>query len=411
MTAMELYREDRKNRKKPEARMPRQEYFSLLRDTLHDELMREGRSDFLDEMLAECAGGRALPMLEFAALRECYGMIVEKQPLQDASEYVPHIYRSESERFAWRDLTQNAYRVDNPEFHADLCRLRAVCQQLVRVRDDTFTPDPDSAVQQELFSAMTLNRALERDNAALREERDKLRARLAEMESGYIDEHLKMRLDVRVRQEEARLAQELQARREAEEAAMLRRLADAAQARMDDERIAGEQALRRADEYAQLHEKLARQAEEMREQLDRQLRGLQGELFAADHRFLAKSYAELSAAAEAGLSRVLAAAQHQGADEALNGELAALQAALSGHMKQMEQALMQLGLRVFRPRAGEAFDPAVHSPVSAGAQDALPEMSVVERMETPGVMLNRRAGQPGEVLLRAVVRTARRDEA
>lgn len=408
MTAMEVYLDDRQKRKNPAERLPRQEYFTLLRDTLHDELMRDGRSDFLDEMLAWCEEGKALPMLEFAALRECCEMIVERRPMQDASEYVPHIFRTEQERFSWRELEAGgAYRVDDPEAARQLARLRNVSQQLVSMRDETLAPDVNRAAQRRIDGLLLLNRTLEADAAALRQERDELRARLAALEEGYITRQLENRLEVRRRQAESDLEQELALKRQEAEAAMRRALEEAAEKhrsvlRESDVR-AQVHAEERAAEYAALRDGMQDCLRELQSQLDRQLGAWQTQLHAADHRFLAGSFAALSGMAARETTSFLAMMQEHGAEEAVVSAFAALQARLDGQLRQMEQAMSQLGLRLFWPEKGGAFDPGCQSPVSAsgGAAEAL----VITAVESPGVMLRRSASQAEEILVRAVVHT------
>lgn len=409
MTAMELYREDRQQRRTPQRR-PRQEYFATLRDTLHDELMREGRSEFLDEMLAECSGGKALPMLEFAALRECYEMIVENQPMQDATVYVPHIYRTETERFAWRELEQGAaYRVDNPEFPELLTRLRSVSRQLVMVRDQTIVPEVHQAAQREIDGLMLLNRTLESENQQLRQEREELRARIAALESGYISEQLRQRLEVRRRQAESQLEEEMQERRVEQEAALRRALRDAAERQHRKLQAAqgdgAETAQQRADAYAEIRDALQRQTAALQAQLDGQMAALKARLYAEDHRFLARSAVEMMAAAEHGLAQALASAQHLNADAALVQELADAQSGIGVHLAQLEKAMQQLGMQVFRPEPGEAFDPDRHSPVSASGEAA--DGLRIAAIETPGVLLRMEGEEKPGVLVRAVVHTVR----
>lgn len=410
MTAMELYREDRRSRKETGARMPRQEYFALLRDALHDELMREGQSEFLDAMLAEADAGKALPMLEFAALRECYEMIVENRPMQDASEFVPHIYRSEEERFRWRDLGHGAsYRVDNPEFAQLLLRLRNVSLQLTAVRDETVRPDITRAARKEIDSLLTLNRALEEDNAALRAQREELRARIAALEEGCITSQIEQRLSLRRRQAEEALEQELAQRRIEAEGALQEALGYAAREQLqaaDDAQRAGDD---RAEAYARLQEDMRAELTAMQQRLEEQLTGWQGRLYSADHHFLARSYTALEAAVKQETSRVIAQAQMDGADTALLASLSGLYTTLESHIRQLEQALALLGMRVFRPQAGEAFDPAKHSLASAGMNDAPLAMAVIDRAETPGVMWADGA-QAGQTLVRAVVHVRRGDQ-
>lgn len=410
MTAMEVYRADQEKRKTPQDRLPRQEYFSLLRDTLHDELMREGRSAFLDAMLTECESGKALPMIEFAALRECYEMIVEGRPLTDASEFVPHIYRTDTERFAWRDLRPGgAYRVDNPEFPQLLSRLRTVSRQMVSMRDQTIAPDVNRAAQREIDGMMTLLRTMESDNAQLRQERDELRARLAQLEEGYISDQLSKRLEQRRRQAEKELTEEIACRREEAEASLMREISDAAQ-RQHQERLRAdredeEQTAHRMQAYRELQTDLQAQLRVMREQLDQQLGAWKGRLHGADHRFLAGSCAALIAAIRRETERLLGVAQGQGV---LTGEIAQAQAALDTQVRQLERALAQLGLKLFWPERGEGFDSRLHSPLRAHRQEEY-ERAVVLRTEVPGVLCG--DGEQNEVLVRAVVQTEIRTEA
>lgn len=406
MTAMEIYQEDRQNRKNPGARLPRQEYFSLLRDTLHDELMRQGHSDFLDAMLAECAEGKALPMLEFSALRECYEMIVENRPMQDASEMVPHIFRTATERFRWCDLGNGAYRVDNPETPQLLTRLQSVSRQLVSVRDETLAPDVKRAAQREVESMMAMNRALEAENARLRKERDDMRERIARLEEGIITDQLRQRVEVRCQQAEAEWEQELRTRREEAEARFHQELAGAAEqqhlASMASNRAAEEQITRRAEAHEALRQNMRREVEEMQARLSRQLTLWQEQAFAADHRFLASSCAGLIAAAHQGTARLMAWAEQQENAAVLLPKLAAWQAALDTQARQLETALQQLGMRLFWPEEGDAFDARLHSPAAAHAElDAA--HCVISRTEVPGVMLTGRDADSSEALVRAVV--------
>lgn len=407
MTAMEVYREDRQNRKDPQKRRTRQEYFVLLRDTLHEELMRDGRSDFLEEMLAECSGGTALRMLEFAALRECCDMIVENRPMQDASEYVPHIRSAADARMAWRELEAGvSYRVDDPGFPQMLRRLKSVSSQLVAVRDATLAPKADQALKREMDAVMVINHALEEQNAALRQERDALENRIRELEAGVINRQLQHQLTLRRQQAEADLQLEMdQRRQQAEE--NLQAAMDQAAARMQEDallhqRETAARAQEQAGVYAGMQEEIRRAMQEMQDHLDQQMQGWSRQLHGADHRFLAQCAATLSMVAEKKLPRLMAGATLHGADETLLSELAELHASLNGQLAQMEQALAQLGLRMIRPAPGDAFDEKLHSPAAARAED-MQESAVVVRRETPGVVLAGSDGQPVRTLVRAVV--------
>lgn len=408
MTALEMYREDRKNRKSPEGRMGRQEYFSLLRDTLHDELMRDGRSDFLEAMIADCTGGKPLPVLEFAALRECFAMIVDDRAMQDATQCVPHIRKGADEPLTWQELEAGAsFRVDDPQMPGMLRRLRTVSSQMVSLRDETLVPQADRAAQRDIDGLKALGRLLEADNAELRRERDELRARVAELEEGVITQQLQMKLEVRRRQEETRLTEEMALRRQRAEEELRRSLNAMAvqeqEARIAADRLAAEQAAERTAEYAALRAGFGEQLAALQTQLEQQLTGWQHRLHGADHRFLAQSYAQLSGAVNRAMPGLLADAQATGADEGLRNGLMALNAELGAQLRQMEQAMLQLGMMVYRPRAGEAFDSRLHSPLSAGAEDVPEEQAEVGETETPGVLLMN--GEAAETLVRAVVRT------
>lgn len=107
------------------------------------------------------------------------------------------------------------------------------------------------------------------------------------------------------------------------------------------------------------------------------------------------------------LPAILGDAQLHGADETLLAALAAFSAALNGQMHRVEQALLQLGLQVYAPQAGDPFDEALHSPVSAApAGSGEREIAAVQ---SPGVRRVRADGQ-GETLVRALVHTRRRTE-
>lgn len=411
MTALEIYREDRKNKRNPEERRGRQEYFSLLRDTLHDELMRDGRSDFLEAMIADCTGGKPLPVLEFAALRECFAMIVDDRGMQDATTCVPHIRKGGDEPLTWQELESgSSFRVDDPQMPGMLRRLRTVSSQMVNLRDETLIPQADRAAQRDIEGLKALGKLLEEDNAALRKERDELRERLAEMEEGVITQQLQMKVEVRRRQEEARLAQELAHRRETAEMELRQSLADMA-AREQERRIAAdlfasERASERAEEYAALQSGIQEQFQALQAQLAGQLDNWRSSMHAADHRFLAQSFASLEGAVRRLMPEIMADAQLSRADERLHQGLAALNASLDAQLRQMEQALLHLGLRLYRPQPGEPFDSRLHSPVSASAQDAPEEETMIDRVESPGVL--RVLGAGTETLVRAVVHTVSR---
>lgn len=407
MTAMELFREDRKNRKEPDKLLPRQEYFALLRDTLHGELTRDGRSELLDEMLSAAEAGKALPMLEFAALRECSEMIVEGREMLDASSYVPHIRLGGGERLPWSALKPGeSFRVENPEAPAILKRLRSMCRQMVSLRDQTLGPEINRAAQREIDGLKTLYKALERDNMALRQEREELKERIAALESGYVSDQVQHRIAMKMREAESELAQDMSRRRREGEEAIRQAWTEAAQrctlprdeAAMED----------RAAQYVRLKSDMRREMAQLQSEMDERLGRWQQDQKAEDYRFLARSFAGLCGAVEAECARLMAGMYAAGPE--LTAQAAQLAAVLDGRIRQMEQAMAQLGLRLIRPEAGEPFDPALHTPARTGMDDVSPEEAVIDRTETPGVKMTEDEAGSGVVLVQAVVHLKRGGE-
>lgn len=398
MTALELYREDRQNRRNPQGRKPRQEYFILLRDALYEELTQEGRSEFLEEMIAD-NGGRSLPVLEFAALRECFAAIMDGRSMKDATEAVPHILREENQPLLWSDLEKGAsFRVEDPMMPDMLLWLRNVSWQLVSARDQTPAASAERAVSREIAGLRAVNRALDADNKELRAELEKLRTRISQLEEGVISQQLQHRIDNAARQAREAEMQEMARIRHEEERRLQEALALAAlrhqRDREETERAAADAAAQRAAEYA-------RQQAALQDAIAKQMEALHG----ADHRFLAQSYASLMGLVRREMPLLTGQAQLHGADDMLLHQLADFDATLHAQLRQMEQALLQLGLQVFIPAEGDAFDSRYHSPAISRAADAEAE-SEIAAVETPGVMRIRSDGQR-EALVRAVVHTRR----
>ena len=403
MTALEIWQEDRASRRDPESRRSRQEYFILLRDALHEELAKDGRSDFLEEMIVN--GGKGLPALEFAALRECFAAIVDGRRMKDASRYVPHILRAENTPLTWEDMEKGpAFRVDDPKMPEMLIRLRNVSYQLVSARDQTPAVEAQRAVTRELEGLRAVNHALQEDNRGLRADRDALRERIAQLEEGVITQQLQYKVDARRHQLEAALQQEMDEKRAAAEREMHAALAAAAlqeqQAREAARREAAEADARRAAAYetlrTELHTAFAKQLETLKT-------GLQAE----DFRFLAQSYAALAGTVGRDLPSVLGEAPAHGADAHLLERLAGLSGAVHAGMNRLEQAMLQLGLTVVHPEEGDAFDSALHSPASAAAGDAPESERLIGAVESPAVRFVHADGTM-QTLVRAVVHTRSR---
>ena len=114
-------------------------------------------------------------------------------------------------------------------------------------------------------------------------------------------------------------------------------------------------------------------------------------------RMLAQSYAALHALSENALDKLALTAASTGAAEAVLTGIADAQTQLHDRIRQLETAMVRLGLTVIRPAEGDSFDGAYHVPVgtSVGAVGS----TVVARCVTPGVM----ASGAKEAVLRAEV--------
>ncbi len=407
MTALEMYQEDLSTRRDPEKRKSRQEYFILLRDTLHEELAAEGRSAFLEEMMASCSG-KAMPVLEFAAIRECFAAIVDGRRMKDPSMNVPHILRGPETPLAWVDLEQHpTFQVNDPQMPEMMVRLRNVSWQLVSARDQSPEVEAQRSVSRENAGLRALIRVLEANNDDLRAERDQLRARVTELEEGVISQQLQKKADARRYKLEEALAQEMaQKRRAAEEeihAALRRAAMEEQQAREDARREAAQEDARRAAGYDVLLGK-------MQAALTQQMADFRSGLQETEYRFLAQCFADLEGLVSREAPGILGDAQTHGADQTLLERLAGFSGALNAQLTRMEQALLQLGLQVIQPRPGEHFDPALHSPAAATGDDAPEEERVIARVETPGIVRVCGDGR-NAVLVRAVVHTGRCGEA
>ena len=402
MTALEIWQEDRASRRDPEKRRSRQEYFILLRDALHEELAKEGRSDFLEEMIA--SGGKGLPALEFAALRECFAAIVDGRRMKDASQHVPHILRAENTPLTWADMERGpAFRVDDPKMPEMLVRLRNVSYQLANARDESHDVDARKAVERELEGLRAVNHALQEDNKGLRADRDALQERVAQLEEGVITRQLQYKVDARRHQMDAALHEEMAEKRAAAERDMHDALAAAAlqeqQAREAARRKAADADARRAAAYETLRT-------ELQTNLAKQLETLKTGMQAEDFRFLAQSYAALLGTVSRELPALLGDAPAHGADAQLLERLANLSGSVNAHMTRMEQAMLQLGLTVVCPEAGEPFDSALHSPASAAAGDAPEGERRIGTVESPAVRFVHADGT-AQTLVRAVVHVRR----
>ncbi|MBQ2953783.1 MAG: hypothetical protein IJE07_09555 [Clostridia bacterium] len=407
MTALEMYREDLAVRRDAENRTPRQEYFIRLRDTLHQELAVDGRSEFLEEMISGCTGA-ALPALEFAVLRECFAAIVDGRRMKDASQHVPHILRGPDAPLTWAEMEKHpGFRVDDAQMPEMLLRLRNISWQLVSARDQTPAVMAERAVSREIAGLRAVNRALEEDNRALRTERDELLERVTVLEEGVITRQLQNKIDARRYQMESDLAAEMALKRAQAEQEMHSALMQAAQQEQQGREAARREAMQ---EDARRAAACAAHTRELLETLDERLQEYRKRLAEADYHFLAQAYAGLLATTSRETPALVGQAQAHGADEQFLQQLAAFSAQLNVQMNRMEQALLQLGLQVVSPEAGSGFDSQQHSPANATGSDGPAQEQEIASVETPGMQTIDADGQ-ASTLLRPVVRTRRRSAA
>ena len=143
--------------------LTRQTYYYQLRDALYDELMQQGWCELLEELLLDWRGEASprIYVLDYAALMECYSMIVGSKKPRDATEFVPHL-NLRGERAAWAALDQpGAFLMPVPqEMPEKMRQLRAVSRQLVDARDDTVIPQADDAALREVDQVHALNKLL-----------------------------------------------------------------------------------------------------------------------------------------------------------------------------------------------------------------------------------------------------------
>lgn len=141
----------------------------------------------------------------------------------------------------------------------------------------------------------------------------------------------------------------------------------------------------------------------MQARLEEQLYQWQSDLFGADYRMLAGSYTALYELAEHRMNQLLITAMDCAAPDEVIGALREMAQLLSGLVQRQENALQLLGLRVLRPRCGDAWDEHLHMRTGViTARDASMAEARVARCIVPGVVRMRGDAQD-EVLVRAEV--------
>ena len=405
MKALEIFEQDIADREQGTP-LPRQQYYTALRDALYRELMQQGYSDYLETMLLEIRGGmEVIYVLDYAALMECHSMIVLGRDMRDAAEYVPHLHLRGA-KARW-DALEGAGSLLMPvarDLPEKLRQLRAVSRQLVDARDDTVIPQADDAAQREIEQVHLLNKMLDERCRALQQERDELQARLRQMEEGVITEQVRYAIEARRIQEEEALRQTYAAQQEAaREAYRMQFGEEMSAARQRQEADAQQIAKLRetaAAEYAAIRKDLGDDLTRLTQLVSSQMAKWQNALDRSECRMLAQSYTSLYELYAKSMTELVLDAQCAGTDEALLAKLAEMQNQLRSRLNQLEQAMLRLGLTVIRPAEGEAFNSAYHMPadIPAATADALH----IARCLCPGVMLH----GAQEALVRAEVALA-----
>ncbi len=403
MNAKTLREQDMAQRGQVDA-LTRQTYYYQLRDALYDELMQQGFSEMLEELLLDWRGAEAarIYVLDYAALMECHSMIVNGKKPRDATEFVPHL-NLRGERAAWAALDQpGAFLMPVPQDMPEKMRqLRAVSRQLVDARDDTLIPQADDAALREVDQVHALNKLLDDRCRALQRERDELQNRLRLLEEGVITEQVRYAIEARRLQEEEALRQSYEAQREAAKAAFREQYAleqETDRIRREDE--AADMAAIRAEaavEYGAIRREVAGDLSGLMQLMQEKIGAWESGLARSESLMLAKSYVALHDLCGKGADALVLEARCTGAAESLVEAAMDMQRQLRDRVQQLEQAMLRLGLTVVRPREGDGYDGAYHVPagVSAGAVGD----AVIARCVHPGVM----AQGAQEALLRAEV--------
>ena len=403
MQALEIYQQDITDRAEGNP-LPRQQYYTALRDALYRELMQQGYCDLLEQLLLDIRSGlmEKIYVVDYAALMECHSMIVLGRDMRDATEYVPHLHlRGEKASWAALEGPGSFLMTVKADIVEKLKQLRAVSRQLVDARDDTVIPQADDAAQREIEQVHTLNKMLDDRCRSLQAERDEAVQRLRLLEEGVITEQVRYAIEARRLQEEEALRQTYEAQREAAKAAFreqfMQEQSDARLAREEAERALAELREDAARDYAAARSAMAGDIRQLTALLEAKINAWDNVLERAECRMLAQSYAALHSLSETALDKLALTAAVAQADASVLAGIADAQTQLRDRVRQLETALTRLGLTILRPAAGEAFNGAYH--MAVGTSVGAVGDAQITRCVTPGVML------PGtqEALLKAEV--------
>ena len=398
MKALDIWQQDILDREAGSP-LPRQQYYTALRDALHRELMQQGYCDWLEQLLLEIRGGTdRIYVVDYAALMECHSMIVLGREMRDATDFVPHLHLR-GEKARWEVLDQpDAFLMPlRSDIVEKLRQLRAVSRQLVEARDSTVLPQADDAAQREIEQVHTLNKMLDDRCKTLQQERDELAQRLRLLEEGVITEQVGFAIEARRIQEEEALRRSYEAQQLAAREAFRSQFAEeqeAAQLRLEEE-AQSLSALRQetAGDYADARSAMAGDLRQLASLLETKINAWDGLLQRTECRMLAQSYVSLHALSEHALNSLALEAAATGAAETVLAAVADVQQQFRDRVRQLETAMNRLGLVILRPAAGESYNPAYHL-----AQDPAPGKTV-SRCIQPGVA----AQGAQEAILRAEV--------
>ena len=397
MKALEIYEQDIIDREAGNP-LPRQQYYTALRDALYRELMQQGYSEWLEELLLSLREGmEKIYVLDYAALMECHSMIVSGRDMRDATEFVPHLHLR-GEKAAWSALEKpGAFLMPvKSDMTEKFKQLRSVSRQLVDARDDSVMPQADDAAQREIEQVHTLNKLLDERCKALQQERDELQSRLNMLEEGVITEQVRYAIEARRIQEEEALAQTYEAQRQRARDAFRTQFAkeqeDARLRREEEAQSVIDMRARAAQDGISLRITMAEDLKSLAKQLEDSAAAWEESIRRSECKMLAQSYVAFHALWTQSLDQLILQAQCAGTDAAVLSGMAEFHQQLGSRLRQLETALARLGLVILRPEVGEPYNPAYH--LSTGAPGAR-----VARCITPGVIVQ----GAREALLRAEV--------
>lgn len=397
MKALEIYEQDIIDREAGNP-LPRQQYYTALRDALYRELMQQGYSEWLEELLLSLREGmEKIYVLDYAALMECHSMIVSGRDMRDATEFVPHLHLR-GEKAAWSALEKpgSFLMPVKSDMTEKFKQLRSVSRQLVDARDDSVMPQADDAAQREIEQVHTLNKLLDERCKALQQERDELQSRLNMLEEGVITEQVRYAIEARRIQEEEALAQTYEAQRQRAREAFRTQFAkeqeEARLRREEEAQAVVDMRARAAQDGINLRITMADDLKNLAKKLEESAAAWEDSIRRSECKMLAQSYVAFHTLWTQSLDQLILQAQCAGTDAAVLSGMAEFHQQLGNRLRQLETALARLGLVILRPEVGEPYNPAYH--LSTGVPGAR-----VARCITPGVIVQ----GAREALLRAEV--------